>query len=138
MWASLIGVAGLVVAALAHHQLGRRADDRRALGQRRQDAYSDYLQALSLSSHQTEVGDLGKAFRLAADAKTRIAVYGSKAVVAALADYIRAGETGTEGAELVHLCGAMRADLPAFEELSESEPLTASDLRCVLLGPSHD
>ena len=97
----------------------------------RAEAYADYLRAVAASGHLRSDDDLVAAFRSAADAKTRILVYGSAEAVAALARFEEAGATlGKEHsvAAFVGLVSAMRASNAAILE---------RDIRLVLLGATQ-
>lgn len=95
-------------------------------------AYADYLRAVAAAGHVRCDGDHRNAQRDAADAKARIAVYGSAEVIAALARFEDAGAVvrhGPAGDAFVSLVSSMRAGLAA--------PVPNREVELVLLGPSR-
>jgi hypothetical protein len=95
-------------------------------------AYVDYLRAVVKAAYATSVEQARASLSDAADAKARIAIYGSEAVVAALAKFESGGPVLDNPAaieRLIELALAMR-----------NHRVLQSDLRLVLFGPAgtHD
>lgn len=119
---------GVGVGAILQYIFSRSAEIRKQAYSLRQQAYVDYLRALAQAGHADGPQDLAKAQLLAADAKTRIVVYGDRAVLEALASFEEAGPAlnnprSTEC--FLKLALTMRATVDVAEER----------LRTVLLGP---
>jgi hypothetical protein len=81
-----------------------------------------------------EQGDEFLKFRvLAAEAKARIAIYGSRKVVLSLAEFMRAGgsiQTPEQERAFVALCSKMRED-----SASGKEQVPEDDMSCLLFDP---
>jgi hypothetical protein len=78
----------------------------------RSQAYADYLRAVAAAGHLRSDDDLRDAHRDAADAKARIAVYGSTDVIKALSRFEEAGAVLSDGLAakaFVSLVSAMRS-----------------------------
>ena len=108
-------LAGVLVGGVLQYVLTRRAEHHRNIQLRRTEAYVDLIKAATaLAQAPREAG--GDAVRpyqvLAADARIRIAIYGSARVVTSLVAYLdAAGARRPEaGARLVELVRAMRLD----------------------------
>lgn len=123
---SLVGV----VLGAGLQFLGSRSAERVSRGEGlRAAAYSEYLRAVAASGHARSDGDLSDARRDAADAKARIAVYGSATVVGALARFEQTGAalaTQESQKTFVTLVSQMRP---------EGEGVAPRDLELVLFGP---
>ena len=107
----LLPLLGVVIGASLQFVLGRAAQRRSDLERERVTAYVDYLRAVAAAAHLRSDEDLRDADRDAADAKSRIAVYGSASVVAALAQFERGGRVLSSDksiATFVDLIEAMR------------------------------
>jgi hypothetical protein len=125
---ALLPVIGIVIGAALQSWLSRSAERDKHLDVLRAESYSDYLRAVASAAHLTSDEDLVAALRSAADAKTRIIIYGSVEVVGALARYEEAGavlSTERSVAAFIALVSAMRSTKAAVSE---------QDIRLVLLG----
>lgn len=129
-WAiATLPLLGVAFGAALQFWFSRAAEREKHAESLRAQAYTDYLRAVAASAHLRSDEDLRDAHRNAADAKSRIAVYGTAEVVKALA---RFEETGAvlhgEGpqAAFVALVSSMRAP---------GEGVTRRDLELLLLGP---
>jgi hypothetical protein len=123
-WIALLPLIGVVVGALVgavmQYWLSRSVESRKQLQLLQSQCYVDYLKAVTKSAHaQTE-----NAVRLAnaevADAKARIAVYGTPEVVAALARFEETEavlDNPSANAAFVSLVGAMRLTKAKAEDL---------------------
>jgi len=125
---TILPVLGVVVGALLQHWLSRSAENRKQLQSLRRDAYVDYLRAATKVARAKDESELWEAKTLLTDAKTRIAVYGESAVVAALAQCEAVGRplSSPEGRmPFLALIAGMR-------EVDVARP---DDLQLMLLGP---
>jgi hypothetical protein len=119
---------GVGVGAILQYVFSRSAEVRKQAYSLRQQAYVDYLRALAQAGHAKGAEDLAKAQLLAADAKTRIVVYGDRAVLEALASFEEAGPSLTNPRStqcFLQLALTMRAKADVDVER----------LRTVLVGP---
>jgi hypothetical protein len=130
-WAiAFFPLVGVVLGALLQFWLSRAAEREKHGDTLRTQAYADYLRAVAAAAHLRTEQDLRGAFRDAADAKARIAVYGSAPVIKALARFEEAGAvlTGDRSSRaFVELVSSMRPG---------SSALPDRDLEIVLLGTS--
>lgn len=127
-WTALLPLVGVALGALLQYWLSRGAEARKQLELLRSQAYVDYLRAVAHAAHASSADDRRSAVTLAADAKARIAVFGSADVLHALARYEEAGPVldNSRSTEcFLALVLAMRGSTGASE----------SDLRAVLIGP---
>lgn len=131
-WAiATLPLLGVILGAVLQFLLSRTADrDKHTEGLRSQ-AYADYLRAVAAAAHLRSDEDLRDAHRDAADAKARIAVYGSASVVSALARFEQTGAILSDGppaAAFIALLSSMR---------SSGATVADRDLRLVLLGTAE-
>ena len=107
-------IMGVILGAFLTFWFGRISQSRAKADELRLTAYVDYLKAVSLAAHQTGPNDLGDALQVAADAKTRIAVYGSSSVLRAIERFEVAGPSVSENpAEFIAILSAMRGSRDA-------------------------
>jgi hypothetical protein len=92
-WTAILPLIGVAIGALLQHWLSRNAEARKQLELLRSQAYVDYLRAVAKAAHASSSDAQRSALADAADAKARIAVYGSARVVQALAAFEQAGPT---------------------------------------------
>lgn len=107
---------------------GQRLEARKQLGVQKAQAYIDFFRALSALAQDRSKEQLA----LAADAKTRICIYGSVIVVQRLGDFERAGAIVAKGAgqaALIELMQAMRQDVT-----NSATPLKQEDLMHILFS----
>ncbi len=129
-----------VIGLAAGTYLTRRADKLRQLEIMRTSAYADFVRGISglavTQRSATEASDDELRFMaLTADAKARIAIYGSTAVVVSLAEFMRGGAVidNLERAEAFSgVCSKMRSDSIA------GEALASEDMFTLLFGPDKD
>jgi hypothetical protein len=138
----LVIVPALVAAivSLTVVYLGRRSETIKQLQVLRTAAYVDFIRAVAgLAALQKEPVQEREHFlkgteliMLLADAKSRIAIYGSESVVAAMANFLRAGsvlDTPKRAKEFTAVCQKMRSD-------SRPKPgeVTDQDVHFLLFG----
>jgi len=131
------GLLGLLAGAY----LSRRADRLRQLEAIRSSAYADFLRgAAGLAAmnpynfRRSEQADELLKFRvLTAEAKARIAIYGSSKVIKSLAEFIRQGgsiDSPKQESAFVALCSQMRAD-----SILGKKARCEEDISCLLFDP---
>ena len=104
---------GVIVGAILQYVLGLRTEEKRNIQLRRTEAYVDLIKALAAMAKPGDEGDEGRQVRIAyAEARTRVAIYGSTAVIAALATFLRLPESENTDApaRLAEVVKAMRVD----------------------------
>jgi hypothetical protein len=122
----LVALLGAVVGAA----LGRWTQRAKHNEELRSTAYADYLRAVAAAAHAQSVEDQRGALRDGADAKARIAVYGSGDVIRSLARFEESGAnlaSERARAPFVAIVSAMR---PRGDSVSDRE------LSLLLVGPS--
>jgi len=90
----LAPVAGIIVGALLQFFLSKKSDSRKEQNLLKTSAYSDYLKAVAGIAISQSLGDKNKMFEsriLLAEAKAKIAIYGSNAVIKKMAQFERKG-----------------------------------------------
>ena len=94
-WTTVIGallpLLGVLVGAALQYWFSRTAESRKQIETLQRQSYADYLRAVAKVAHAQSAEARRTAVADAADAKARIAVYGSAAVVEALAKLEEAG-----------------------------------------------
>ena len=88
---AILPVLGIIVGAALHFWFSRTAEREKHTDALRSQAYVDYLRAVAAAGHLRSDEDLRDAHRDAADAKARIAVYGSASVIKALSRFEESG-----------------------------------------------
>lgn len=133
-WAiSFFSLFGVVLGAVLQFWLSRTTQREKHAANLQSQAYADYLRAVAAAAHLRSDEDLRDAHREAADAKARIAVYGSASVIRALSQFEKAGavlNNARSGRTFISLVSSMR---------SGKEIVSDRDLELVLLGTiQHD
>ncbi len=125
--------AGVIIGAGLQYYFSRSAESHKQLAILRTQAYIDYLRCVAESP---KIGsDVQKRIDLlsrATDAKSRISIYGSAAVLSALAKFEKYGSVinSPQSADrFLSLTGVMRQESAGSNELVDLE-----DLRIVLFG----
>jgi hypothetical protein len=129
-WAfAVLPLAGAFVGALLQSWLSRRAERERHYELLRAEAYADYLKAVAALAHLRSDEEYAAGSRALADAKARIAVYGTESVIKALALFDQVGailSNPDAQSTFVELVSAMRPK-PAKNLIKE--------IAVALLGP---
>lgn len=128
---AFLPLVGVVLGAILQSRLSRAAARETQAGNLRAQSYADYLRAVAAAGHLRSDDDLRNALRDAADAKARIAIFGSSEVIVALSQFEQAGAnlSGPAAPAFISLVASMRA--------GNAVVVPESDLRWVLLGPSQ-
>jgi hypothetical protein len=127
-WAVLLPLLGVVVGAALQYWLSRAAESRKQIQVLQSQSYVDYLRAVAKAAHPTSNDALRGARTEAADAKARLAVYGTADVITALARFEETGavlDNAKSRAAFVALVCEMRHKAGRAKE---------DDLRLVLFG----
>jgi hypothetical protein len=109
-------IAGLALGAILQYYFSRRLETLRHFQELRTGAYSEFIAAVAQSANASRRGDKSlqdEALARATEAKIRILLYGSKAVVRKLGEFsVAQAAVGSEGVapRFVALIQAMRAD----------------------------
>lgn len=121
-WAIVVlPLVGVVLGAALQFWLSRATAREHRAETLRSQAYADYLRAVAAAGHLRSDEDLRDALRDAADAKARIAVYGTAEVIEALSRFEEAGAILSDGPgarAFVSLVSVMRpagGDVPNHE-----------------------
>ena len=107
---SALPLLGVLIGAALQYAFGQRLEGRKLLVTQKASAYSDLIRAIAASAHRQDSDTRS----LIADAKARICIYGSIAVVQKLSDFEEAGAiaAGRQGeAALLAVLSAMREDV---------------------------
>jgi hypothetical protein len=92
VWAAVSPLLGVLVGALLQYWVSHAAELGKQAGLLRNAAYVDYLRSVVRLAHQsTSDGGRSAAVAEATDAKARIAIYGTKLAVRALARFEEVG-----------------------------------------------
>ena len=130
---SVLPLLGVLLGAVMHSHFSRTGNAEKHLQELRVTAYTDYLKCVAdNAASRARRGDPELLARTA-DSKTRIAMFGSSSVVAALSRFETAGPTidSAEKEQLfLDIAGQMRAD-SAFK----SDQVDSTDLKMILFGP---
>ncbi len=136
LWiAPLLSLLGVMAGASLQYYFSRSTEARKQLMMSRTTAYVDFIRAtagIALYQRRGNAEKEDENIALMTDAKTRIAVYGSKPVVEALAAFWRGG-AALNSPERLHafvvVCQRMREDSTAKEE-----PVLDKELSQLLFG----
>lgn len=88
---ALLGVLAVIIGAILQYFFARLSEKSQQLALLRNESYVDYLRAVAKSAHSNSSSEKATALMEATDAKTRIAIYGSRKVIKALAEFEKAG-----------------------------------------------
>jgi hypothetical protein len=124
---TLLTLVGIIVGAVLTYLFTRSHENKKHLRLLQTEAYADYLRCVADAAHVNLQTDEANLFARAADAKTRICLYGSNDVIALLAEFERAGgaiRNEQQRAIFLRLVAAMRCD----------PKVGRSDLNAILFG----
>ena len=131
---SLLPVFGVIVGASLQYFFSRFAEKRKQLEVVRNQAYADYLRSVAQIAQVDKRDPKRRAelLAMAADAKTRICVYGSATVIEALASFEKSGpslDSSDSMTRFLAICNEMRR-----QGLGKPEIVEAENLNLVLFG----
>ena len=132
---AILPIMGVIIGASLQYVFSKSSESRRHLATLRTQSYIDYLRCVA------EIKKIGRnnpkvrkeILAKAADAKTRMSVYGSLTVIEALASFEKAGAVidSPHAEELfLALCNAIRQ-----ESIGKSEKIEFEALKLILFGP---
>ena len=124
---ALLTLVGIILGSVLTYLFTRSHENKKHLRLLQTEAYADYLRCVAEAAHINLQTDEAALFARAADAKTRICLYGAPEVVTLLAAFQRAGgatNTQQQRDAFLTLVAAMRCD----------PNIAASDLDVVLFG----
>lgn len=129
-WAmAILPLLGVVLGAALQFWVSRATDREKHAETLRSQAYADYLRAVAAAAYLRSDEDLRDAHRDAADAKARMAIYGSASVIKALSRFEDVGAVIADepsAQAFIRLVSSMR---------SGGSAVANGDLELVLLGP---
>lgn len=120
-WTALLPLFGVVIGATMQYWLSRSAESRKQLQLLQSQSYVDYLRVVTKAAHASSPDAARLANAEAADAKARMAVYGTSGVITALARFEEAGavlDNPQTRAAFVVLVGEMRRKKAQANDLS--------------------
>jgi len=123
-------LAGVLLGGGLQYFFGRALETRRQLVLQRSQSYVDFLKAIAIIAQN---GPSKESLALAADAKTRICVYGSARVIHLLREFGAAGANTTDRkgrSAITALLKEMRADIGKSDRV-----IDGLELEEVLFGP---
>ncbi len=120
-WAAVLPLLGVVIGATIQYWTSRAAESRKQIQLLRSQCYVDYLRSVTKAAHASS-SDFGRLARAeAADAKARMAVYGTSRAIVALARFEEIGpvlDTPRSKGVFTALVTAMRGgDSPSQTDL---------------------
>ena len=127
-------IVGILVGATIQSYYSKRSDTKKQALTFKSQAYVDYLMCVSESARigHMENSQISNLYSKAANAKTRIAVFGSKDVAKNLAEFIELGESinsNESASAFIGLCQAMREDYLDIESAPDMDSIIS-----VLIG----
>ena len=125
---ALLAFLGVVIGAILQHWLLKNSTRESSLREERQKAYSNFLQGVALQATSPGM----EALTMVADAKSRIAIYGSDLVIGRLAAFQSAGPNLDNRKSIdayLNLVLSMRAD-----GYKKQSCIGAEDLKIILFG----
>ena len=108
---ALLALLGIAVGAILSYLFTRSHEQEKHYRLLQTGAYADYLRCVAEAAHLNLESDEANLFARAADAKTRICLYGSQKVIALLAAFEKEGgviDTPQQRSAFVRLVQAMR------------------------------
>jgi hypothetical protein len=133
--AGILPLAGVILGASLQYYFSRTSEERKQLTLLKTKAYVDYLGSVAKFAQAAKINpsERLKLLSEAADAKTRICIYGSNETISLLAEFERQGSqiASKESIKIfMSLCSQMRK-----EGLKKESVISSDDLEVVLFGP---
>lgn len=129
--AALFTLLGIAVGALLTYLFTRSHEHEKHYRLLQTSAYADYLRCVAESAHLSLESNIADVFARAADAKTRVCLYGSDEVITLLAAFEREGGSigsAPQRSAFVRLVQAMRVNPTA----------QISDIEAILFEAPHN
>ena len=130
---AFIALIGVIIGAGLQYLLSRSTERQKHFAALKTQAYVDYLKSVSKLAHGRTFDTNLMLLTEAADAKTRICIYGSGAVISLLAEFERQGAKLTSKDSFsifVRLCSQIRL------EGLQKDSIPNEDIETVLFGSS--
>ena len=133
--AAFLPIMGIIIGASLQFLFSRSSTVHKQHYLSRNQAYIDYLNCVAKLANIAKFGapkERKDVLALAADSKTRICIYGSKAVIKSLAVFEKSGariDSDSSAEKFVNICNEMRK-----EGLGRKQKAEVSDLLNVLFG----
>jgi hypothetical protein len=130
MLIAVFSILGIALGATLQYVFSRFLEDRKHKRLLQTQAYVDFLRSVAEATHLDSTISEAQVHAKIADARARIALYGSSNVVAALAEFEKAGNaiiSDEQHAAFVSLIQAMRGD----------DKVESAALELVVLGSSE-
>jgi len=130
MLIAVFSILGIALGATLQYVFSRFLEDRKHKRLLQTQAYADYLRSVAEAAHLDSTVSEAQVHARIADARARIALYGSPTVVKVLAEFERAGNAiirVEQHAAFVRLIQAMRGD----------DQVESAALELVVLGSSE-
>ena len=131
MLTATLPLLGVLIGAGLQYLFGRTLEGRKQIQSQKAQAYADFFKAVAAIAKFDQTKDN---LSQLADAKTRICVYGSKEVIAALGEFERSGarlDNPDSKKLIIRVLGHMRRDVG----VSVRAP-SVSDLSWIIFGPT--
>lgn len=133
--AGILPLAGVILGASLQYYFSRTSEERKQLTLLKTQAYVDYLGSVAKFAQAAKINPIERLKLLseAADAKTRICIYGSKESISLLAAFERQGAQLASKDSIntfMSLCSQMRK-----EGLNKESVISSDDLEIILFGP---
>lgn len=130
-------LVGVAIGAGLQYYFSRASEERKQKDLLRTQAYIDYLSSVSkfAQAAKTNPNERYQLLAEAADAKTRICIYGSEEIIGLLANFERQGanlSTNESMQTFMSICSQMRS-----EGLDSSTSISTDDFEMVLFGPER-
>jgi hypothetical protein len=119
---ALIGLIGGLVGATLTYWLGIRGEAAKGYQKLRTEAYIQFIEAataVAIGQRTEDAPKTNEALRLLSEAKSKIAVYGSRKVVALIADFFRKYgvlNSNASCASFAYIIALMRSETPGRPE----------------------
>ena len=131
---ALFSVIGVIIGASLQYFFSKSGEKQKQLETSRSQAYVDYLRSVAQIAKvgRSDTKKRNELLAAAADAKTRICVYGAASVIVALAAFEKGGpvlDSPDSTARFLELCNEMRR-----QNLGKAEAVAFDDLSLILFG----
>jgi hypothetical protein len=131
---TLLPVIGVIIGVSLQYLFSKSGERRKQLEASRSEAYVDYLRSVAQIAKvgRSDSKKRSEVLAAAADAKTRICVYGAASVITSLAAFEKGGavlDSPDSYRTFLELCNEMRK-----QNLGKAEAVAVDDLSLILFG----